>query len=395
MGLRNFLRVSTPVTDAAVEGLPAFSVTPDDVPAEVFGFESYDSPTAPAPRIDRKSAIQVPAVKRCRDLIATTLGSLPVDLIGADKQAISPAPLFEQPEKDVPRSVTMTRTFEDMLFEKVAWWLITEKDWRGFPAKVRRLDPRSVTVREDGKVFITRSGNQGMASEWVPDDQLIRFDSPNDGLLIAGARAIRTCLRLDAATANYAEGTPPMEYFTPADGVDPEDDEEIINILNAWKSARQARSTAYVPASLQYNVNGWNPEQLQLADARQHAVLEIARIAGVDAEDLGVSTTSRTYFNAFQQRKDFLDFTLGGYVAAFQDRLSMNDVCPRGYYARFNLDAFMRSDTMTRYQTYEVGLRVGAIDKDEVRDLEDKPPLEGAPAPNNIRALPAPEAVNE
>lgn len=366
-----------------------FDITPEDVPAQIFGLESYADPVAAAPRIERRSAMQVPAVKRCRDLTAGALGQLPVDYVGPDKQTVD-WPLFDQPERGTPRSVTMTRTVEDLLFEGVAWWRIVEFGWHGYPTKVVRLDPRTVNVKKDQRVFVRHGGeSQGSAEEWVPDDQLIRFDSPNDPLLVAGARAIRTCLRLDAASANYADGAPPIDYFTPAEGADPVDDDDVTELLTAWKTARRQSGTAYVPAALKYNTGGWSPEQLQLADARQHAVLEIARAAGVDPEELGVSTTSRTYANQFDRRKAFLDFTLGPYVTAIQDRLSMGDVSQRGYVARFNLSAFLRSDDKSRYEAYEIGLRVGAIGKDEVREIEDKPQLTASQRPQ-IRALPAP-----
>lgn len=369
-----------PLFDAASKQgeAPAFAVDADSIDPAVFGLSSYVSPTSPAPRIDRRSAMQVPGVKRCRDLIAGTLGTLPLDLIGPDKQAATSA-LFSQPERNVPRSVTMARTFEDLLFEGVAWWRIVEFGWHGYPTKVVRLDPRSVDVKKDGKVYVTQDGNSGTAEVWVEDKYLIRFDSPNDALLVAGARAIRTCLMLDTAAQRHADGAPPLDYFTPAEGADPADDDDVISVLNDWQTARQSRSTGYVPAALKYNIAGWNPEQLQLAEARQHAVLEIARTAGVDPEELGVSTTSRTYANQFDRRKSFTDFTLGGYRQALEDRLSMGDVTPRGYVAKVNLSAFLRSDDKTRFETYQLGLAVGAIDQSEIRSLEDRPPLDSAP----------------
>lgn len=370
---------------------PVFAVDSASVPAQVFGLESYEDPVAAAPRVERRSAMQVPAVKRCRDLVAGAIGQLPVDYVAPDKTH-APWPLFDQPERGTPRSVTMTRTVEDLLLEGVAWWRITEYGWHGYPTRVARLDPRSVTVRKDQRVYVSRNGNTGTSEEWVPDEQLIRFDSPNDGLLVSGARAVRTCLRLDAAAANYADGSPPVDYFTPSSDADPADDDDIAELLQAWKAARRAGSTAYVPAALQYNVGGWDPQKLQLHEARQHAVLEIARSAGVDPEELGVSTTSRTYANQFDRRKAFLDFTLGPYMTAVQDRLSMPDVSQRGYVARFNLSAFLRSDDLTRYTAYEKGLAVGAIDPTEVRDLEDRPPLSGGA---EVTALPAPAPQEE
>lgn len=361
--------------DAATS--PTFAVDAESIPPEVFGLTSYASPIAAAPRVSRKEAMSVPAVKRSRDLICATLGGLPIDLLGPDKQ-LSRSSLFEQPEQDVPRSVTFTKTFEDMLFERVAWWRVLDFGWHTYPTRVKRIDPRKVTVDEDtGRVYIN--------GRHVPSNELIRFDSPTDALLIAGARAIRTCLQLDASASRMSDGTPPVDYFTPADGaLDPAEDDEVEQILTDWQDARRKRSTAYVPAALKYNTTGWSPEQLQLSEAREHAVLEIARMCGVDPEELGVSTTSRVYANLYDRRKNFIDYTLGQFRQAFEDRLSMNDVTPRGYVARLNLDAFLRGDTKARYEAYEVGLRVGALTKPEIRALEDREPIknesEAAPA---------------
>src|SRR5699024_8961356 len=113
------------------------------------------------------------------------LGQLPVDVSDTDKQTPATVTgLLDQPEKGRARSVTMTRLFEDLLFEGIAWWRITETHWNGFPSRIERLKPREVTVdTETGRVF--HKGRH------VPDSQLVRFDSPNDPLLVAGGRAIR------------------------------------------------------------------------------------------------------------------------------------------------------------------------------------------------------------
>lgn len=368
-----------PIISAALEVDESFAVDADSVPPEVFGLASYASTFAPVGRISRREAVQVPAVKRARDLIAGSLGTLPLVTIKPDL-SVDRASWLIQPEKDIPRSVTMTRTVEDLLYEGVAWWYITSFAWNSYPAQVIRLDPRSVDVAKDGRVQVTLDGHRGIADQWPADSQLIRFDSPNDPLLIAGARAIRQCLLLDAAAQRHAEGAPPLDYFTPADGIDPGNSDDVREILDAWQTARQARATGYVPAALKYNIAGWNPEQLELAEQRQHAVLEIARVAGVDPEELGVSTTSRTYANQFDRRKAFLDFTLGGYRAAIEDRLSMGDVTPRGTVTRFDLDGFLRSDAKSRYEAAEIGIRVGAITPAEVREGEGKPAITGVPS---------------
>lgn len=327
--------------------------------------------------------MQVPAVKRARDLIAGSLGMLPLVTVKPDL-TIDRTSWLMQPEANVPRSVTMTRLAEDVLFEGVGWWKVTRRAWNGYPAEVIRLDARTVDVTAEGRVHVTRDGRRGIADEWPKDADLIRFDSPNDPLLVAGARAIRQYLLLAAAAQRHAEGIPPVDYFTPTDGMDPGDDDYIRSILDAWKTNRQARSTAYVPAALTYNGNPYDATKLQLAEQIQHAVLEIARVAGVDSEELGVSTTSRTYANQFDRRKAFLDFTQGGYRVAIQDRLSMGDVTPYGTTTRFELDEFLRSDPLARYTAYKAGVEVGAIDPAEIRPAEGKPPIAAQPTTQDV-----------
>lgn len=332
------------------------------------------------PKVPRRDALSVPAVLRARNLICPVLGGLPLKVHNPDR-SIRPNRLLDQPEEGVPRSVTFTRLVEDLLFDEIAWWKVVLLGWDGFPAVVERLDPSMVHVRPDGTVYVN--------GVLTPDRELIRFDSPNPGLLTAAARAIRTCLQLDAAAARYAAEPVPPAYFTPAEGADPSDP-EIQAALDAWAIARSARATGYVGAALKLNTIGMTPEQIQLAESRQHAVLEIARAAGIDAEDLGVSTTSRTYFNAEDRRQAFLDFTLGPYVSAIQDRLSMGDVTPRGSYVRFAFEGFLRTDALTRYQSYALALEVGALAPDEIRPLEDRPDL----TPVQRRAVkPAPVPV--
>lgn len=369
---------------SASEALPEQfgAIGPEDIPASFFGLGSYDDPVAIASRVSRRSALQVPAIKRGRDLIPGTLGTLPLDLYGP-QNTLSVSELLAQPERNTPRSVTMAKTYEDLWFEGVAWWYITEFGWHGYPTKVRRLDPRTVDVRKNGKVYVTQDGHRGMTNEYVEDARLIRFDSPTEAVLEAGARAIRASLTLDAAALRYADGAPMADYFEPSDDYDPDQD-EVDATLDQWLAARRQRSTGYVPAGFKYNLNPFDAQKLQLAEARQHAVLELSRVMGVDAEDLGVSTTSRTYQNSQDRYQARVKDTLRPYMVAVEERLSMNDVCPRGYDARTRVADLLFADDKTRFEAYEIGLRVGAIGQDEIRELERKAPLTEPPA------LPAP-----
>lgn len=387
MGLLDRFRwlsgLTTGVDDSSPGAGPRFAVDIDPVMLYGPGY-TVSGWIAPAARVDRRSAMQVPAVKRSRDLIPGTLGQLDVELVNSQGKVV-PWELLEQPEPDVPRSVTITRTYEDLLFEERAWWYVLEFGMLdpsipiAYPTKVRRLDPRSVTVTPELRLHVANATQQGCAEEWPTSERMIRFDSPNDGLLTAAARAIRTAISLGDTVGKSVDGAPPIDYLTPADpNIEPADD-EVPEILANWASARRAGRTGYIPAGLKYETAGWNPEQLQLAEILEAARLEIALAAGIDPEEVGVSTTSRTYANQFDRRKQFTDFTLGAYRRAFEDRLRMADLVPPGFRARTSLAEFLRSDDKTRYEAYEIGQRVGAITREEIREAEGKPALPAEP----------------
>lgn len=373
MALLDFLRGS-PNGSAS----PAFAV---EVPPEMR--EGMTHGGAVAARISRREALQVPAVLRSRNLIAGTLATLPVHVRDESKRMASPTPLLEQIDPDRANVVTFGQTYEDLLFEAIAWWRVTGFDRNNFPAEAQHVPPQRVHVAPGPG--LTTIGNEipvggQVFIDGVPvsDREVIRFDSPNPPLLVHAARAIRTCLRLDRTASMYADEPLPLGYFAPAENSNvKEDEDEIQDYLNKWEEARRRRAWGYVGRAWQAKVLQFNAEQIQLAAQRQHAVLEIARAAGVDPEDLGVSTTSRTYQNASDRRQDLFIFTLNAYASAVEERLSMRDVLPRGFEAKVNLDAFLRSDQLTRMKTYEIGIPLGVITKEEARvDLEDRPAAE-------------------
>ncbi|KRF19656.1 phage portal protein [Nocardioides sp. Soil796] len=398
MGVLRSLFTGKP--DPIVEAATSKSLQPvfagvDIDPGTLYGVQTLDEAMLwmqGIRRITRREAMTVPAVSKARNLIAGGLGQLPLRLHDQNNEVVDWS-LLSQPEAGESSITTWTNVIDDLLFSKYSYLRVTHLGWHGKPAEVIRLDPESVTYRPDLHVYRTATGS-GTAGEWKPDDQIIRIEGPNDPLLVAGARAIRALGRLEAAGLNAAEGVPPMDWFSPADGVDPynlddpDDQAEVRAILDAWKQARQERSTAYVPGALKYNTNSFNPEQLQLVQAREMAIGEIARLTGIDSDDLGLNTTSRVYFNAQDRRRAFLDFVVGPYMRAIESRLSMPDVTPRGYTVRFDTADFAKADDLTSAQTDEILVRSGVMDINEIRERRGLAPL--STPKSSTPALPAP-----
>lgn len=369
---------------------PRFAVDVDS--GVLYGTPSLDDYIYGRAKISRAEALAVTPVKRARDLICGGIGQFPLLLIGPDGKPTDWS-LLNQPEAGRARSVTITHAVEDLLLSEHSWWKTTHVGWHNRPAEVVRLDPETVTVQPR---YVTYP--EGTALVWPEVPGLIRIDSPNGGLL--ASPAIREYIALARIAARAANGMPPVDWFEPADGADPigipegaETQEEadaraIGELLDAWYTARQLRSTAYLPASLKYNRDGFDPEKLQLAKSREFMVTEIARLTGIDAEDLSVSTTSRTYFNAQDRRRSRIEDVLGPYMTAIEGRLSMNDLTPFGYRVVFDTSSYLRLDDQAAAQTDSVLISSKVLLPDEAREKRSLKPL-GLPAPAATEPTPA------
>lgn len=347
--------------------------------------------TGEARPVSRTQAMSVPGVQRARNTLCS-IATLPLVQYAPDLSAVR-NPLLEQIDPDVTNVVTLAQTVEDLLFDSIAWWRVLVTDAAGYPTFARRLDPCTVSLDppKDRPAAPLPSGyDPRQPYVWVdgkrtPAKEMIRFDSPNPAVLVVAARAIRKAILLDKAAAMYADDPRPLDYFTPADGADPASDDDIKTILAEWRAERKKRGTAYVPAALKYNsVDSPSPADLQLVELQRQAGLEMANALGVDPEELGISTTSRTYFNATDRRQHRVNDVLSPYMLAITQRLSMGDVTRRGYRVAWDLDGYMRTDPLTRVQYYREMKALGAITTEEIRVKESMPPMakvEPTPAP--------------
>lgn len=302
--------------------------------------------------VGREEALGIAAVSRGRDQICA-IGTLP--LVSQRGQDVVPAPFLDQPDPDVPRVVMYAQTLEDLLCDGISWWRKTSTDYRGFPLTARRMLPGSVSVnppagRTPAPLPSGTVANTG-AVLWVdgnpvPAAEMIRFDSPNRPLL-ARQRVLRRALLLDRLAAMYADNPRPLETFTDSDDqtVRESTTDQIDAFLAEYKVARKRGLPAWIPKSImRSDVSAPSPAELQLVELQKQVTLEIANLIGIDAEEVGVSTTSRTYFNAIDRDRQKINNTLGAYMSAITDRLSMTDITPRGQRVRFDLTDYLKPD---------------------------------------------------
>lgn len=350
-------------------------------------------------KVGRLEALSVPAVLRGRNMIVGTLASLELEEIArADRRRVA-SPLLEQIDPDVADVVTMASTIEDLFFEGISWWYCLDFEpiaAGGYPLQAQHIDHSRITLQprtsrqpdplpagldpRPATVDIYLDGHKAQGDTLA---RLIRFDSPQPGLLKVAGHPIRRAMALDRAARMYAENPQLQDFLSPADGqTDPADDSEVEEILESWLLARRRRVTGYVPAALKHNtVQNSTPRDLQLAELQRQVSLELANAMGLDPEDLGVSTTSRTYQNATDRRQDRINDVLMPYMRAITDRLSMPDITRPGRRIEFNLSGYLRADPRTQAEVDQVYSTIGATDAAEIRERRDWPRRAISPPP--------------
>nr|UXE44755.1 hypothetical protein Hi04_10k_c361_00019 [uncultured bacterium] len=389
-------RAKEPATRFAASGSAQnFSVGINDVPWLASNNTSWAASSTWA---SRDQALSVPAVLKGRNLICGTIGSLPFYTVDADNNRIR-LPLTEQIDPNVPNSVTMAMTVEDLLFYGTAWWHILNRGYDGYPTSAEHVYYGNVSWQMPSGYPLDKlpsgyypGSHVFVLGEPIPATDMLRFDSPNPPLLLSGGRSILRALKLEAAADLYANDPQAREYFSAADGSDPDDD-DVTSMLNGWLAARQSRTTAYIPSGFTLNqIQQPTPADLQLAQIQREATLAIANAMGLDPEDLGVSTTSRTYRNAVDRRQDRLNECYGPFAQAIEDRLSMGDITRRGQRVCFDWDDFLKANPLERAQTQAIWLANKVVTPDEVRNEEDMPPMT-AQQKASIKPAPVPTPV--
>ena len=327
--------------------------------------------------MDRSLAMQVPAVARCRNLIAGVISYLPLELYSKSTGEELGSPVWlEQPDIRQPRSVTLSATVDSLIFYGVAYWRVTEvyaDDLR--PSRFEWIANTRVNAQLNAKgtevMYYTVDGSEVPMSG---PGSLITFQGLIQGVLQTAGRTIQAALDIEKAAA-VALATPMATGYLKNTGADlPED--HVQGLLATWKASRASRSTAYLTSTLSYETVGFSPKDMAYAEASQYLSTQCARAMNIPAYMISADmNNSMTYQNIIDGRKEFVSYSLQPYICAIEDRLSLDDVTSRGNIVKFNIEeSFLRADTMKRLEAIEKMLALGLIDVEQAKEMEDMSP---------------------
>jgi len=328
--------------------------------------------------LDRNTALQVPSVMRCRNLIAGVISSIDLELYKKSTGVELESPLWlDQPDIRQPRSVTIAMTVDSLLFYSVAYWRVTSlyaDDGRPSGFEWVSNSRVTVTTNQYGDQVDYYSVN-GVRAPMSGIGSLVTFQSLLPGVLEVGGRTIQSALDIQKA-ASVAAATPMATTIIKNTGADlPE--AQVQGLLAAWKAARASRSTAYLTSTLEAQNLGFSPKEMAYAEASQYLATEISRLMNVPSYMISADmNNSMTYQNILDARKEFVAYSLQPFISAIENRLSMDDITAHGNVVRFAIDeTFLRADTGARLDAIEKMLNLGLIDLQQAQSMEQLSPM--------------------
>ncbi len=332
----------------------------------------------------REQAMTVPAIARSRNILAGSIGTIPMESYNKITGAhINNRTLIVQPDPALPRVNTITWLVDDLIFYGVGYLQVLDVSPEdGRPFRARRIDPRRVQATIDSSGTLI-TGYQ-VDSKNVPSsglNSLIVFNAIDEGVLARGGMTISSAIALEQAAYNMAsEPVPQMVLLN--EGMNLPSD-QVSAVMDTFRRARRERSTAYIEGPIKLEVVGMDSAQMQLVEARQHLSSEIARLMGIPAWYLNAENASATYSNVASERRSLVDFGLRNYLTVIEDRLSMDDVTPRNQIVRFDLDDFLRGNAAERVEMSIKLYDSGIITRDEAREFIDISPAGSEEANDN------------
>lgn len=310
--------------------------------------------------LTRAEAMRVPSVARSRHIICSTIARDPIRFYrgGTPLEGASFLDSTSVPMSAFHRD---TMTADDLYFYGWSCWRrvrnsAPDENGRTLPLEVARIPIEHWRLeQETGRVLIYKPGPDGMLA-MLPAraDEVILFPGPHEGLLVDGVESVRHAADLHRAANRAAKHPSAYLGLKLQPGALPlkkrsDDPTEVTaeTITRDWALAREGENggVAYL-GQLDAQELGTFDQHLVI-EGRNAAAVDVARHSSLPADliDATVAAASLQYSTSKDNDRRAVDYGIGFYMGAMSGRLSLDDVCPRGTRAAFDLEEWLKTET--------------------------------------------------
>jgi HK97 family phage portal protein len=368
-------------------------------PGGDFWYQPVGEITAAGVRLTADGAKRLSAWFLGRDILATTLAMLPLDVFerlpnDGGRGDADNHPLYDvihrkpNPWQD---SFTWRRQMQYSLIDEGNAYNRIVGGARGFVHELWPLPPSCVKPKllsNGTKIFEVRDPNTRQQQVLTQDEVFHLHINSDDGISGKGILThARHSLGLNIQLENFA-GRIFSRGSLSAGAI------EVPATLTPDVSKRMAESFArsssewHLPKVLENGAKwvagqGMTPENAQMLLSRKFGITEMSRWLGV-APHMLFELDRSTNNNIEHQGQEFIDYSMGRWLSLWE--FGINDQLiarPERFYAEFNRNAIVRGDIATRWAAYVDAITTGTYTRNEVRVRENMKKLPGLDEPLN------------
>jgi HK97 family phage portal protein len=339
-------------------------------------------PTASGEPVTTDSALRLSTVWGCVRLLADSVSTLPLHVYrGDDRDPIPTPPLLQRPSADFPELADwLWAIMASLLLRGNAWGVVTGRSGSTLlPSQVDLVNPDRVAVTTEEGRRVVRIGGQKYEREDLFHVKAYPWPGQLEGLSpIAYAReAIGLGLGAERYGARFFAGADlPIGFLETDQAVD----QAVADMLRArWRQLGRGgwdgrRDIAVLGNGARFRPLAIAPEESQFIQTQKFSVSTICRFYGIPPEMMAGETAGHEAYTSPEMRgTDFLTFTLRPWLLRIERAVS--GLLPSTQAAKFNAGGMVRATLLDRYQAHKLGIEAGFLTVNEVRELEDRPPL--------------------
>ncbi|RCH68714.1 phage portal protein [Streptomyces sp. SDr-06] len=365
---------------------------------------SLQAITAAGVQVTDETAMQLLSVSACVRILSDTVAGLPFDAVkaaGTVRSTIEPPPgIVADPfggtndSRYPTRRLGLSQLMVSLLLRGNAYCLVLSRDRMGRPTRLRVLHPDRVRCQ------FNETGARVYEIDRMPVDSediihILGLSYPEAATGISVLSYARQSIGLGLAAEEFgARFFGSGAHMSGIIEVPGDLDKERARGLKEGFTASHAGlkntfTVGVMSGGAQWKPISVSPEDAQFLGTRAAQNLDMAMLFGVPPHMLGqVDKTTSWGTGIEQQALGFLAYTLNPWLGRFEDAWSA--MLPKPQTARFNVDGLLRTDAAGRYAVYAVARSAAILTSNEIRALENFPPIEGgddidAPLNSNVK----------
>lgn len=343
--------------------------------------------------VSMQRALSLVPVYAAIGLLARTVAATPLHayrrVSHEERQRISMPMLFQNMEEVAGLKRWLHSAVVSLATRGNLYGLVTSRDGFGYPTVIYWLNPMEVTVEDgnlsgpgsptmpiwrwNGHEIHTGPANTMMSDiihmPWFPVPGKVEGLSP----LGTVSAMIATGLNAqDYASDWFANGgIPPGTFKNVARTMLPEEADQVKNRL---VSTIRSRKPLVYGSDWDYNPIALPPNDAQFVQTAKLTATQVAAIFDVPPDRIGGELGGPlTYSSPEQAALHLVTFTLRNWFELFEELFAA--IIPKQQYVKFNADSLVRADIKTRYDVYKIARSIGMVKINELRPLEDMPPI--------------------